>query len=315
MWRLWWETPRDILLPWLQRKHVQDCCSVSYSQQGESWPSTVVTFKELKANPQLASLSPVLCPEHYDEFRFFDKDCGRVICGDCHALNHRGHNRLTLDEAASKYRKELEELVTKASSQAEKIKAAEGQVMRASDSMKKACKERNDEIQEFFQKVRHVFVISAIEIEAAKICWDYKNHLRVRVRKWETDYQWLSQWFEPLLNEIPVRIRSHPGVSDFDFRLHFWKTIVLLFLKNFCVSISGVRPLIGYDRLIFGVVSKTKHSKTKTEARSTQISKTKHPKLENEAPKTRKRSTQNSQTKHPNLETIVGWRTTTLSLA
>ena len=34
----------------------------------------------------------------------------------------------------------------------------------------------------------------------------------------------------------------------------------------------------------FRVVSKTKHSKTKTEARSTQISKTKHPKLENEAP-------------------------------
>ena len=44
------------------------------------------------------------------------------------------------------------------------------------------------------------------------------------------------------------------------------------------------------------VVSKTKHSKTKTEARSTQNSKTKHPNLENEAPylenealKTRKR--------------------------
>ena len=43
-------------------------------------------------------------------------------------------------------------------------------------------------------------------------------------------------------------------------------------------------------------------SKTKTEARSTQISKTKHPKLENEAPKSRKRSTQNSKTKHLNLE-------------
>ena len=51
------------------------------------------------------------------------------------------------------------------------------------------------------------------------------------------------------------------------------------------------------------VVSKTKHSKTKTEARITQISKTKHPKLENEAPKleneapkTRKRSTQKFDT-------------------
>ena len=51
-----------------------------------------------------------------------------------------------------------------------------------------------------------------------------------------------------------------------------------------------------------GVVSKTKHSKTKTEARSTQISKTKHPKLENEAPKSRKRSTQDSKTKHPKLK-------------
>ena len=43
------------------------------------------------------------------------------------------------------------------------------------------------------------------------------------------------------------------------------------------------------------VVLKTRHSKTKTEARSTQNSKTKHPNLENEAPKSRKRSTQNSK--------------------
>ena len=50
------------------------------------------------------------------------------------------------------------------------------------------------------------------------------------------------------------------------------------------------------------VISITKHSKTKTEARSTQISKTEHPNLENEAPKSRKRSTQDSKTKYPNLE-------------
>ena len=73
----------------------------------------------------------------------------------------------------------MEALVTKASSQVEKIKAAEGQVLRASVSMKEACEERNDEIQEYFQQVRHVFVISSNEIEAAKISWDYKNDLRV----------------------------------------------------------------------------------------------------------------------------------------
>ena len=48
---------------------------------------------------------------------------------------------------------------------------------------------------------------------------------------------------------------------------------------------------------------------------------TKHPKLENEAPKSRKRSTyrkrstQISKTKHPKLETTVGWITTILRLA
>ena len=42
---------------------------------------------------------------------------------------------------------------------------------------------------------------------------------------------------------------------------------------------------------------------------------TKHPNLENEALKTRKRNTQISKTKHPKLETTVGRRITTLSLA
>ena len=77
----------------------------------------------------------------------------------------------------------MEALVTKASSQVEKIKAAEGEVMRASVSMKEACKERNGEIQEFFQQVRHVFVIHSNEIKAAKIAWYYKKQLRVMIKK------------------------------------------------------------------------------------------------------------------------------------
>ena len=51
----------------------------------------------------------------------------------------------------------------------------------------------------------------------------------------------------------------------------------------------------------------TKHPNLENEApksrkRSTLNSTTKHPKLENEAPRSRKRSTQNSKTKHPKLE-------------
>ena len=99
------------------------------------------------------------CPEHSDqEFRYFDEDCGRVICIDCHTLNHNGHKCVALAEAASKSRKEMEALVTKASSQANKIKAAETEVKKAAAFMKKASEEQRAEMQGFFRAVRHVFV-------------------------------------------------------------------------------------------------------------------------------------------------------------
>ena len=112
----------------------------------------VVTFKELKANPQLASVS-VLCPEHNDQFRFYDQDCGRVICRDCYALNHSGHKCVALTEAALKYRQDMEGLVTKASGQVEKIKVAEAQVMEEVVLMEEACEEQRDKIQGFFREV------------------------------------------------------------------------------------------------------------------------------------------------------------------
>ena len=118
----------------------------------------VVSLEELEANPQLASVS-VLCPEHNDQFRFFDQDCGRVICRDCYALNHSGHKCVIVAEAASKYRQEMETIVSKASCQAEKIYAAEGEMMDELFLMEVACEEQREKIQGFFRKVWHIFVI------------------------------------------------------------------------------------------------------------------------------------------------------------
>ena len=94
-----------------------------------------------------------LCPEHNDPFRFFDENCGRVICRDCFALSHCGHTCVLVAEAASKYRQEMEALVTKASSQVEKIKVAEAQVVGEVLLMEKAREEQRDKIQSFFREV------------------------------------------------------------------------------------------------------------------------------------------------------------------
>ena len=69
-------------------------------------------------------------------------------------------------------------------------------------------------------------------------------------------------------------------------------------------------PLFNSNRICKVVVSKTRHSEMKTEARSTQNWKTKHPRLENEAPKSRKRNTKNWKTKHPSLETCLSFKNT-----
>ena len=54
--------------------------------------------------------------------------------------------------------------------------------------------------------------------------------------------------------------------------------------------------------IFYRLVSHTSYGSFENEALEKEDRSTKHPKLENEAPKSRKRSTQNSKTKHPNLE-------------
>ncbi|XP_068739685.1 tripartite motif-containing protein 3-like [Montipora capricornis] len=106
-------------------------------RQRASRDHRVVSLEELKANPRLAAVH-VFCLEHNEQFRFFDEDCGHVVCRDCVTLKHNGHKCLSLAEAVSKYRQEMEALVTKASTQAEKIKGAETKVEGVSLELKQA---------------------------------------------------------------------------------------------------------------------------------------------------------------------------------
>ena len=113
----------------------------------------VVSLEELNTNPKLAAV-PVFCLEHNEQFRFFDEDCGHVVCRDCVTLKHNGHKCLSLAEAASKYRQEMEALVTKASTQAEAIKGAETKVEGVSIELKQAYEKEAALLQGTFREVR-----------------------------------------------------------------------------------------------------------------------------------------------------------------
>ncbi|XP_068740131.1 E3 ubiquitin-protein ligase TRIM45-like [Montipora capricornis] len=120
-------------------------------RQRASRDHRVVSLEELKANPRLAAVA-VFCSEHNEQFRFFDEDCGHVVCRDCVTLKHNGHKCLSLAEAASKYRQEMEALVTKASTQAEEIKGAETKVEGVSLELKQAYEKEAALIQGTFRE-------------------------------------------------------------------------------------------------------------------------------------------------------------------
>ena len=123
-----------------------------HTRQKATREHRVVSLKEIKANPNLAT-TPLFCPEHNEQYRFFDEECNHVVCRDCVTLKHNGHKCLSLAEAASKYRQEIEVLATKASTHADEIKAAEARVAAVSLDLNTAYKKQTAQIKGTFKGV------------------------------------------------------------------------------------------------------------------------------------------------------------------
>ena len=112
----------------------------------------VVTLEELEANPQLASVS-LTCQKHNDKFRFFDEKCGQVVCRECIALEHFGHECLPLAEAASKYRPCVEELIEATNFLLCEAVVAEKRVKAVRLELGKALEKGLEDIVNFFEEV------------------------------------------------------------------------------------------------------------------------------------------------------------------
>ena len=115
----------------------------------------VVTLEELEANPQLASVS-LTCQKHNDKFRFFDERCGQVVCRECIALEHFGHECLLLAEAASKYRPEVEGLIKQTNFLSYDAIEAEERVSTVRLELKNAREKGAADIHNFFTEVKRV---------------------------------------------------------------------------------------------------------------------------------------------------------------
>ena len=115
----------------------------------------VVTLEELEANPQLASVS-LTCQKHNDKFRFFDEECGQVVCRECIVLEHFGHECLPLAEATSKYRPLVEDLIERTDFVFCDASEAEARVLAVRLQLKRAHDKGAADIHNFFREVKRV---------------------------------------------------------------------------------------------------------------------------------------------------------------
>ena len=78
----------------------EDMCNTAagfHTRSKASRDHRVVSLEELKANPKLAAVT-VFCPEHNDQYRYLDEDCGHVVCRDCVTLEHSGQKCASLEK-------------------------------------------------------------------------------------------------------------------------------------------------------------------------------------------------------------------------
>ena len=114
----------------------------------------VVSLKELEANPH--AFVSLICQKHNDKFRFFDEKCGQVVCRECIALEHFGHECLPLAEATSKYRPQVEGLIEETNVLFHKAMAAEERVKAVRLELKNALEKGAADIHNFFTEVKRV---------------------------------------------------------------------------------------------------------------------------------------------------------------
>jgi hypothetical protein len=106
------------------------------------------------------SLATILCPQHNDVYRYYDHDCGIVICRDCYALLHNGHKCISIAVAAADFHSSLTTVCHDMKETTNALCTAETLVVEISDKLDARYSELNGQINKEFKEVWLIFPFS-----------------------------------------------------------------------------------------------------------------------------------------------------------
>jgi hypothetical protein len=112
---------------------------------------TVLALSEVDNTPLSIS---VICPDHGEPFKLYDTECKRLVCMLDLALEHNGHKCVSIAEAATKDRVDLESHATKAKKGIADMKQAEIGVAQVRQELKHRLEQAEENIESSFDQVR-----------------------------------------------------------------------------------------------------------------------------------------------------------------
>lgn len=95
----------------------------------------------------------IVCPQHQDTYRYFDRDCGCCICRDCFALTHTGHKCVTSGVAAKEFRTELEKSSKEVKVKIDSFQVAEKALEEINRNLTVRYNELNEKLESTFEQV------------------------------------------------------------------------------------------------------------------------------------------------------------------
>ena len=102
----------------------------------------------------------VKCSKHDEEFRLFDKNCGSMVCRSCITCgDSRDHQFVSLADAGSQCKQEMEELATRVSSRTKVVRTREDCVMDLSHGAEISLAAHLSRIESVFQEVSFFVLI------------------------------------------------------------------------------------------------------------------------------------------------------------
>eukprot|EP00052_Salpingoeca_macrocollata_P017163 m.139084 g.139084 ORF g.139084 m.139084 type:complete len:390 (-) comp20295_c0_seq11:56-1225(-) len=140
-----------ICLAFLPRRLCPNCSAPC----GDNPPKNFSLLHILSQAPRPKIPDPhTMCKTHSEPLRFFDLVCDKLLCCDCFAVDHAGHQCLKIDEAAKAAAPEVKSLKEIARASASDVAQAEAKLERFLRDVEEKKKTLAASITETFAKVK-----------------------------------------------------------------------------------------------------------------------------------------------------------------